>query len=83
MIIGYPRSLMIAGMVGTAAGVGFIVLGLGLQQIVIPVINFPLGVKGQVNTMLVVIGLMCAMESFALYRRSLEIKSWRKNQGGD
>ena len=76
LIVGYPRSLMIAGMVGTAAGAGFVVLGLGLQSITIPVVDFTLG-KGQ-NPMLVVIGIMCAMSSFGIYKRSQEIGSWRK-----
>jgi Zn-dependent protease len=80
MIIGYGRSMMVAGMIGTAAGVAFIVLGLGLQEVHIPFVDFQLGVKGKVNTILAVIGLMCAMESFALYRRSQEVASWRKNR---
>jgi Zn-dependent protease len=79
MIVGYGRSLMVAGMIGTVAGVGFVTLGLGLWDIVIPVVDFPLGQKGAVNVILAVIGLMCAMQSFAIYRQSQEIASWRKN----
>ena len=77
IFIGYGRSLMIAGMVGTVAGVGFIVLGLGLTSIHIPVVNFTLG--GGINVMLAVIGLLCAMQSFAIYQRSQEIAGWKKN----
>jgi Zn-dependent protease len=79
MIVGYGRSLMVAGMVGTVAGVGFVVLGLGLAEIRIPLVNFPLGVKGHVDTILAVIGLMCAMQSFAIYQRSQEVARSRKN----
>jgi hypothetical protein len=78
-IVGYGRSLMIAGMVGTVAGGCFIVLGLGLASIRIPVIDFSLGTKGYVNTMLAVIGLLCMMQSFGIYKRSQEIAGWRKN----
>jgi len=79
MIVGYGRSMMIAGMVGTVAGVAFIVIGLGLQEISIPQIGFSLGHKGHTDTMLAVIGLLCAMQSFGIYRRSQEIAGWRKN----
>ncbi len=75
--VGYGKSMKIAGMVGTVAGVGLIVLGLGLWKISIPVVDFQLG--GQVDTMLAVIGLLAAMMSFGIYQRSAEIKSWRKN----
>jgi Zn-dependent protease len=79
-IIGYPRSLQIAGMVGTVAGIGFVVLGLGIQGIDIPWINFELGNnQHKVEPILVVIGILCALQSFAIYRRSQEIKTWRKN----
>jgi Zn-dependent protease len=76
--IGYPRSLMIAGMVGTVAGAGFVVLGLGLHSITIPWVNFTLGAKGHVELMLVVIGLMCAMASWGIYQQSQTIRDWRK-----
>jgi Zn-dependent protease len=79
MIIGYGKSMMVAGMIGTAAGVGFIVIGLGLQEIDIPGLDFRLGHKGQTDVFLAVIGLLCAMQSFAIYRRSQEIAGWRKN----
>ncbi len=77
LFIGYPRSLQIAGMVGTVAGTGFVVLGLGLQQISIPALDFRLG-DGESPT-LVIIGIMCAMQSFAIYRRSQELQSFRRN----
>jgi Zn-dependent protease len=77
IFIGYGRSMMIAGMVGTVAGVGFILLGLGVTSIHIPVLNFSLG--GGVDVMLAVIGLLCAMQSFAIYQRSQEIAGWKKN----
>jgi Zn-dependent protease len=77
MIVGYGRSLQIAGMVGTVAGVAFIVLGLGLQKIEIKALDFSLG--GEPNWVLVVIGLLGAMQSFAIYRQSQEIRGWRKN----
>jgi Zn-dependent protease len=79
-IVGYPRSLQIAGMVGTVAGIGFVVLGLGLHEIHIPWIDFDLGNNDRrVDWILVVIGILCLMQSFAIYRRSQEIQTWRKN----
>ncbi len=75
--VGYGRSLHIAGMVGTVAGGAFVVLGLGLQKISIPYVDFTLG--GQPEPMLIVIGVLCAMQSFGIYRRSQEIQTWRKN----
>lgn len=77
LTIGYQKSLHIAGMVGTVAGGGFVVLGLGLQKIHIPYVDFTLG--GEFNMFLVFIGLMCVTESFAIYKKSEEIRSWRKN----
>jgi Zn-dependent protease len=78
-IVGYGRSLMIAGMVGTVAGGSFIVLGLGLAEIRIPGVDLSLGTKGHVDVMFAVIGLLCMMQSFAIYKRSQEIADWRKN----
>jgi Zn-dependent protease len=77
MVVGYPRSLKIAGMVGTVAGGAFIVLGLGLHEIRIPALNLSLG--GQISPILAIMGLLCAMESLAIYRRAAEIKGWQKN----
>jgi Zn-dependent protease len=77
LIVGYPRSLKIAGMVGTVAGAGFIVLGLGLYTIRIPVLNFSLG--GDQSTLLAVIGFLCAWQSFGIYRQAGEIQGWQKN----
>ena len=77
LIVGYARSMKIAGMVGTVAGAGLVVLGLGLYTIRIPVVNFTLG--AELNTMLAVIGLLCAMQSFAIYQRANEIQGWQKN----
>jgi Zn-dependent protease len=79
LIVGYPRSLMIAGMVGTVAGGAFVVLGLGATELHIPYIDFTLGHKGQVDVLFAVIGLLCMMQSFGIYRRSQEIAGWRKN----
>jgi Zn-dependent protease len=76
-IVGYAKSLHIAGMIGTVAGGALVLLGLGAGPIRIPIVDFTLG--GQTNMILAVIGFMCAMESFAIYRRSQEISSWRKN----
>ena len=76
--VGYPKSLMIAGMVGTVAGLGFVVIGLGLQNIKLPVLGFTL--HGP-DPMLAMIGGMCILESFGIYRRSQEIKGWRKDGG--
>jgi len=78
-IVGYGKSLMIAGMVGVVAGAAFVVLGLGWQDITIPVINLHLGQKGTTNTILIIIGILCAMQSWGIYQRSMEIKGWRKN----
>jgi Zn-dependent protease len=74
-IVGYQRSLMIAGMVGTVGGVGFIVLGLGLASVTIP---FYGSLGGYQNNMLLGIGIMAATSSFAAYQRSQEIRGWRK-----
>jgi Zn-dependent protease len=77
LIVGYARSMKIAGMVGTVAGGGLIVLGLGLYTVRIPVVNFTLG--AHLDPMLAVIGLLCAMQSLAIYHRANEVQSWRKN----
>ena len=69
--------MKIAGMVGTVAGAGLIVLGLGLYTIRIPMLNFTLG--GRMDTMLAVIGLLCAMQSFAIYQRANQVQGWQKN----
>ena len=75
--IGYPQSLQIAGMVGTVAGGCFVVLGLGFQSITIPGVDFTLG--GETDPILIVIGILCITQSFGIYRRSQEVRSWRKN----
>jgi hypothetical protein len=64
-------------MVGTVAGAGFVVLGLGLQQVTLPIANITLG--GRQDLFLIAIGIMCAMQSWGIYQRSNEIQSWRKN----
>jgi Zn-dependent protease len=79
LTIGYPRSLMIAGMVGTVAGASFVCMGLGLFGFSIPVFDIPLSEKGVVSPTLAIIGVLCAMQSFGIYRRSQEIAGWRKN----
>jgi Zn-dependent protease len=76
-IVGYGKSLQIAGMVGSVAGGGLILLGMGFTRIRIPVVDFTLG--GQPNMILAFIGFMCMMESFGIYKRSQEIDSWKKN----
>jgi Zn-dependent protease len=75
--VGYGRSLQIAGMVGTVAGGGLVLLGLGFTQIRIPLVNFTLG--GGQSMFLAIIGFLCAAESFAIYKRSQEVQTWRKN----
>jgi Zn-dependent protease len=77
LTIGYQKSLQIAGMVGTVAGGGLIVLGVGMHRIHIPYVNYTIG--GEQNFFLMAIGLMCAMQSFEIYKRSQEIAGWRKN----
>jgi Zn-dependent protease len=78
MALGYGRSLMIAGMVGTVAGVSFIVIGLGLRPIEIRQLGFSLGTRGEVEPMLVLIGFLAAVNSFGIYRKSQEIHDYRK-----
>ena len=56
-VLGYPMSLKIAGMVGTVAGIGFVVLGFGNHTIEIPIVHYRLGGP---DTMLIVIGILCA-----------------------
>lgn len=78
-IVGYPKSLLIAGMVGTAGGIAFIGLGLGLFPISITVPlagQFRLGY--QPSMMLAVIGLMAAFESWRVYQQAQTIQHWRK-----
>jgi len=77
LAIGFRRSLQFAGLVGTIAGISFIVLGLSRHTITIPFVNFSLG--GTNDTFLVFIGLMCAMSSFQIYRRSQQIIATPKN----
>mgnify|MGYP001547362922 CR=1 FL=1 len=77
LAIGFRRALMIAGMVGTVAGISFIVLGAGLVSIHIPPpIDLRLG--GEMDMVLLIIGVLCAMQSFGIYQRSRMIESWRK-----
>lgn len=87
LVAGYRRSLQVAGMVGTVAGMGFVVLGFGATSIAIPWLEydpaagvvagkFTLG--GEPWPMLIVIGVLCAMESFRIYKRSQEISAWQK-----
>ena len=78
-VVGYGRSMQIAGMVGTVIGIGFVVLGLGLESITIPIVNYPLGTAGKQDMILVVIGALVVMQSFGIYKRAMEIKGWRKN----
>lgn len=80
-ILGYGRSLLVTGMVGTVAGVGFVVLGLGLHRVEIPApwLDDPMILGEGTNGMLIAIGVMVAMASFGAYRRAEEITRWRKN----
>jgi Zn-dependent protease len=77
-IIGYPKSLQVAGMVGTVAGACFVVLGLGLQRISIPSLDFSLGGK-EMDPILIFIGILCVMQSFGIYRQSQQVRGWRRN----
>jgi hypothetical protein len=79
MTIGYRKSLQIAGMVGATIGVGFVILGLGLHSIHIPVIDIDLGKKGATDINLILIGALCAMDSFSIYYRAIEMSNYRKN----
>jgi Zn-dependent protease len=76
IFVGYGRSLLIAGMVGTVAGGGLLVLGLGLRSIELPGIG---ALGGSPDMNLIIIGLLSMMASWGIYHRSKEIKSWRKN----
>jgi Zn-dependent protease len=80
-ILGYGRSLLVAGMVGTVAGVGFVVLGLGLHRVEIPApwLDNHMILGERTDVMLIAIGVMVAMASFGAYRRAEEITRWRKN----
>jgi Zn-dependent protease len=78
--VGYPRSLLIAGMLGTVGGIGFVVLGLGLVQLSIPIpfldASFHLG--GGENWQLIFIGIMAAMESWRVYQQAQQIQGWQR-----
>jgi Zn-dependent protease len=74
LLVGYARSLEFAGMVGVVAGGAFLVLGAGLTQITIPIVNLPLGGQGQ-DWILMAIGYMCLVESWGIYQRSRELQS--------
>ena len=90
-VIGYRRSLLIAGMVGTCGGLALTGLGLGLARIVIPLPHWfgditgypslPLGGDmraGEIDLMLAAIGVMATVYSWGAYRRAQEMKGWRK-----
>jgi Zn-dependent protease len=77
LTIGYRASLQIAGMVGTVVGAGFVVLGLGLQEISVPVLGLTLGHRGEQEYLLAIIGVLCIMQSFGIYRRSQHIPTRR------
>jgi Zn-dependent protease len=66
--MGLPLSMRISGVVGMLGGAGLVVLGLGIWHIQIPVIGEILG-SGS-NYFLIIIGLMGAMQSFAVYKAS-------------
>ncbi len=91
--IGYPRSLLVSGMMGTCGGLALVGLGIGLTRIVIPLPQWwvsatggrmpalPLGGNlrnGDVNLVLVGIGALAAWYSWATYRRAQEIGGWQK-----
>ena len=85
LFIGYPRSLLVAGMIGTCGGVLFIVLGLGFAQLRIPLplthMSIPLGgdwQKGQTDSMLVIMGAFAAFYSFQSYRRGEQLVAAQK-----
>lgn len=83
--IGYPKSLLISGMTGTAGGIAFVGLGLGFAKLTIPIPfvgDYSLGGDyrtNHVNTMLIFIGIMVAYASFNIYRQAQQMESWRKN----
>lgn len=88
LTVGYRQSLFIAGMVGTVAGAAFVALGFALWPIEIPWLGFSdatgIGAGSLIlgrtpDMMLVLIGILCAMQSFATYKRSQELEGWRKN----
>lgn len=76
LFIGYPRSLMIAGMIGTVGGACFIVLGLGVHSIHVPVANITLG--SGIDPFLIMIGVMGLMNSWGVYQQSMQIQGWKK-----
>ncbi|MCL2646996.1 MAG: hypothetical protein FWD61_08320 [Phycisphaerales bacterium] len=78
LLMGYQKSLQIAGMVGTVVGVGFVVLGLGMASIKIPFVDYTLGQRGGSEPMLIIIGILVAMQSFGIYKQSQMIQGWRK-----
>ncbi|HVS72849.1 MAG TPA: M50 family metallopeptidase [Phycisphaerae bacterium] len=78
LVVGFQKSLMIAGMVGTVAGLSFVVLGLGVESVHIPPpIDLQLGGQG-VDMILLIIGALCMMQSFGIYQRSRQLETWRK-----
>jgi Zn-dependent protease len=79
MILGYRASLQIAGMIGAVIGCGFVILGLGLHSINLPLVG-ELGHKGVADMNLILIGALCAMNSFGIYYRSMEIAGYRKKK---
>ena len=76
-LTGYRNSLVVTGMVGTGGGVLLVVLGLGLRSIKIPYVDFTLG--GSSDYFLLFIGITCAMASWGLYQRAMEMERWKKN----
>jgi len=63
-------------MVGTVCGLGFVVLGVGLRAVNLPLIG-KMGDKP--DSLLLVIGVLVMIMSFGIYKKSEEIKGWRKN----
>ena len=76
-IAGYRNSMVITGMVGTVGGAILVLLGVGATSIKIPYVDFTLG--GNSDYFLLFIGITCAMASWGLYQRSMEIERWKKN----
>lgn len=74
-IVGYPRSLMIAGMVGTVGGAGLVILGMGLTSITMPFVG---RLGGATSPVLMGIGLMGVVYSFGIYQQSQTIAGWKK-----
>jgi Zn-dependent protease len=76
-VAGYRNSLVVTGMVGTVGGAALLVLGLGATSIKIPYLDYTFG--GQSDYFLVFIGITCAMASWGLYQRAMQIERWKKN----